>query len=423
MSRRITAIICSLAMLVGLIGCDQKPSPAAKPAPKTPAKLPPGLAQAAGQPAAQQPQQQPAQPAAQPTGQGGAKWFCDQPVIEYGEVWVNAVLERQFTFRNAGTEVLKLGKPQPLCSCSSVPNYTQEVPPGGTGSITYHLKTERKPYGPSEEHINFTTNDPASPKIYVAMKGFIKTVLDPEVIYDAQTDRDKAAGKAVGLNKKAGGAFGKVKSEDPQHRVIKLKNTSGRPLTLTMQPIPPNSRFQLRLNETMPGQEYEFDVTADSPLPVGEWSVPVTFQTNIPEQQAYVLWVSAHVPPRVEVIPPTKMVIDQNSFPQKERRITINNNGTTPVNIVSVSTSEPAFGISLLPRDPAKPKEQVLIIALPGGESYRPPPYGEVIEIKTDDPEVPVVRIQVLPSLTAQPTPRPPDKPLQMHPVALPGVG
>ena len=420
MFRRIAAIICSVGMLTALASCDQKPAPST---PKKPPKLPPGLAQAAGQPATQQPQQPPAQPPAQPTGKGGAKWVCDQPVIEYGEVWVNAIVERQFTFRNAGTEVLKLGRPQPMCSCSSVPNYTQEVPPGGTGTITYRLNTERKPYGPSNERINFPTNDPASPKISVEMKGFIKTALDTEVIYDAQTDRDKAAGKAVSLNRRGGGAFGRVKSEDLQHRVIKLKNTSGRPLTLTMQPIPSSSRFQIQLKETIPGQEYELDAKTDAPLPVGEWSVVVTLQTNIPEQQTYPLWVSAQVPPRVEIMPPNKMVIDQTSYPQKERKITVVNNGTTPVNITGVSTSEPAFGISLLPRDPAKPNEQVLMIALPGGESYRPPPYGEIIEVTTNDPEVPLARIQVLPSLTAPPTPRPPDKPLQMHPVALPGLG
>jgi hypothetical protein len=64
MSRRLTAIICSLAVLAALIGCDQKPSPPAKPVSKTPVKLPPGLAEAAGQPAAQTPQQPAAQPVA-----------------------------------------------------------------------------------------------------------------------------------------------------------------------------------------------------------------------------------------------------------------------------------------------------------------------------------------------------------------------
>ena len=95
------------------------------------------------------------------------------------------------------------------------------------------------------------------------------------------------------------------------------------------------------------------------------------------------------------------------------------------MNVTAISTSEPRYDIKLLPRDPAKPEDQVIDIALPGGSNYRPPAYGEVIEIKTNDREVPLIRIQVLPSLpsaTKPIAPRPPDKPLQMYPVAVPGA-
>jgi hypothetical protein len=405
MPRHVAAIGCSLIMVLIAGGCKPKEAPggagAARPTAPAPAVTPPAMAQPA---------------------QGGPRWVCEQPVIDYGEVWVDTVVERRFTFWNAGKQVLTLGKPLARCSCSSAPEYSKEVPPGGTGTITYALKTERKPYGPCVEYITFPTNDPAAPKVQVTLKGFIHTAVDPEVVYDANYERDKAAGKAGEPPTKEGALFGRVKSEDRLHRVIRLHNTSGRPLSLTM---PPGSGapFQVELKQLAADKEYELVVKMDPPIRVGQWYSIVNLQTNIPEQPVYPVYVAAEVPPRVEIVPPGKIVIDQDLYPQKERQIRISNHGSTPVDIIAISTSEPRYDIKLLPRDPAKPEDQVINIGLPGGSNYRPPAYGEAIEIKTNDREVPLIHIQILPSLTAPIAPRPPDKPLQMYPVKLPGAG
>ncbi|HVP13045.1 MAG TPA: DUF1573 domain-containing protein [Phycisphaerae bacterium] len=361
----------------------------------------------------------------QKAAQGGPRWVCDQPIIDYGEIWVDTMVQRQFTFRNAGNEVLKLGKPLARCSCSTAPDYPKEVPPGGTGSITYVLNTNRKPYGQCVEYISFPTNDPVTPKAQVTLKGFIRTALEPEVVYDAIAERDKAEGKVRDPHDRSmeGALFGRVKATDQLHRIIKLHNTSGRPLSLTMQPPPPTSLFKVDLKETKPGEEYELTVKVDPPIPVGQLYHILNLQTNVPEQPVYQLYMAAEVPRRVEVIPPTRMLIDQDAYPQSEREIRIINNGSTPVDVVAISTSEPRFDIKLLPRNPAKPQEQVIHIGLPGGTSYRPPAYGELIEVRTNDPEVPIAQIEVVASLTAPPTRRPPDKPLQMYPVELPKAG
>jgi hypothetical protein len=404
MSRYVAAAVCSVAVLLAAGGCKQKEAPggagtAGAPAPSGKS---PGTVQAA---------------------QNGPRWVCDQPVIDYGKVWVDTVVQQTFTFRNAGNQVLTLGKPLARCSCSSATDYPKEVPPGGTGKITYMLKTERKPYGPCVEYITVPTNDPVNPKPQITLQGFIFTAIDPVVVYDAVYERAKIAGKLPLPEEptKQGALFGRVKSDDRLERVIKLNNTSGRPLTLTMQPVSPGVPFQIELQQPAPDQEYQLVVKMDPPIRVGQWYTVVNLQTNIPEQPVYQVYVAAEVPPRVEIVPPGKIVIDQDMYPQKERRITISNHGTTPVNVLAISTSEPRYGIQLLPRDPAKPEDQVINIALPGGSSYRPPPYGEMIEIKTNDAEVPLIQMQILPSLSTPVAPRPADKPLQMYPVAVPG--
>jgi hypothetical protein len=351
---------------------------------------------------------------------GGPRWVCAQAVIDFGEVWAGATVERQFEFRNAGTEVLKILKIKPRCSCSAAPNYSKEVPPGGTGSIPFILRTDNKHNGPLDEYLTIDTNDPANSSTKISLKGVIRTVVEAKVTYDAVYERDKAAGKTVEPPTEQKASFGRISSTDKLLRVIRLHNTSGQPLSLTLLPLPADARFKAELKEVVPNEEFDLTVWAEPPIPVGRWSTPIRFQTNIPTQPFYQVYAAAYVPPRIEVMPPELMVIDQDIYPQKERQITITNNGTTAVEIMAISTSEPRFGIGLLPPDPAKPQNQVINITLPGGESYRPPRYGELIEIKTNDGEVPLIRVSILPSLNAPPVPRPADQPLVMHPVTLP---
>jgi hypothetical protein len=237
------------------------------------------------------------------------------------------------------------------------------------------------------------------------------------VAYDATYEEDKAAGLNPAPVLKMKGAFGRIKGDRTLHRIVRLRNTSGQPLTLSMLAPQPQPPFMAELAEKVAGEEFELTIKANPPIPVGHTSTSVVLQTNVPERPRYQLWISSYVAPRIEVSPPEKMLIDTENFPQKEREIRIANNGQTPVDVVGISTSEPRFGITLKPRDPKLMNQQVIKIALPGGESYRPPPYGELIEITTNDPEVSLIRVAVVPTLN--PTPRPPDKPLEMHKVPL----
>lgn len=395
--------------LVGVVlllpACDRKPSPPPQAGPTSPPAQTTPAAAARSAPAS------------------GPRWLCEQPILEFGEVWVGTVVQKEFSFRNAGVEALRIKKVSPRCSCSSAPTYPKEVPPGGSGVLTFVLKTDGKPYGPIGEFITLDTNDPQTARPQLWLKGFIKTAFHMEVVADSLDERNKKAGKTTDSHAIEGAGFGKIKTDDRLHRVIKLSNTSGQPLSVTMQPLQPGSRFKVELQETVPQQEYELTVIGEPPFPPGYSSAQIVLQTNIPEDPRHTIPVNAYVPPRIEVIPPDRMVIDQEMYAQKERKITIMNNGSTPLNVLGIATSEPNFGIVLLPRDPAKPEEQIINIALPGGESYRPPPYGEIIEIKTDDAEKQLIRITVLPSLNATATPRPPEKPLVLHPVALPNAG
>lgn len=410
-----------LAVLITMIwGCDKSASPQGSGHGGTPpGTAAPDAAPSNASPTAQ-PSPAPASPNAAPASQDGPRWQCQQPTIDFGEVWAGAVVERNFEFRNVGTEPLLISKPKPHCSCSASPNYTPQAPPGGSGVIPFILKTENKPNGPVSEYLTIETNDPTHPSTKIWLKGVVRTVLEPIVTYDLGYERQKAAGMNVEFPTKYKASFNKVDANDRQHRVIKLRNTSGQPLSLDLQPIHGGSIFQVEFKETVPGEEFELTVTAEPPINVGRWATPIRFKTNVAEQPLYELTAYLYVAPRVELVPP-RIVIDQQLFVQRSRKITLTNYGTTPVEVTAVSTSEPQYKITLVPRDPEKPQEQIVNIELPSinGELYTPPDYGEMIEIQTNDAEFPVFRVPILPRLSGRVPPRPPDKPMQLYPVQL----
>ncbi len=356
-------------------------------------------------------QDAPAKPKPQPaTGPG---WQCAPTVHDFGEVWAGKTVQHNFEFQNVGTAPLLIPKPKAHCSCSSAADWSKNVAPGQTGSIPFQLKTTNK-FGPVQEYLEVETNDPKVPMVRLWMKGTVKTVCQCEVIEDANAS-SPAKLKEI---KKRRGYFGKIKTGDSLHRVVRMRNTTGEPLTLELMPprgVGPQFTFDLRVVE--PGEVFDVTIDGKPPFPTGRTGTTLMFKTNVRERPFYRLPVLATVPPRIEVIP-HKIVADERSWQIKRRRIRIHNNGSTPIKVTGLAVSDPAYKVKLLDRDPKQPTQIQVEVLLPDGD-YRPPPYGEVVRVETNDAEKPVIELMVLPDLRKPATPRPADKPLTMHPVKL----
>lgn len=396
MFRRFSALVCiGLVVCWSAGGCD-------KAAPETvPAKA-----------------EQPASEKGTPSSDG-PRWSCKESIIDFGSVWEGETVERSFKFHNLGLAPLKIEKPKAHCSCSSSDNYTKEVLPGGIGYIPFVLRTANKPFGKLTEYLDIQTNDPTMPKTRVWLKGMILKVCELEVVYDASHERAKAAGGKKPLNKKAKASFGRIKADDQLHRVIRLHNTSGAPLELTMVPMRTGSQFLVEFKEIEPGQEFELTVRGVSPFRVGYNTAQIVFQTNVPDRPVLKVQAYAHVPPRIEVVP-QKIVINRDNPQNRPRSIRIKNHGTTPIRITSLAASDPRYKLELISPDPDNPSGHRVNVYFPG-TTYRPPTYAEVIRIGTDDPEMPLIELRVLPFIRKPATPRPPDKPLELYPTPLSG--
>lgn len=353
-----------------------------------------------------------ATPPAKP--KSGPAFFAEKSTFDIGTVWMGKSVPVEFTFKNVGTEPLKVLEIKPGCGCTSAQDYTREVAPGGEGRIPLTLNTTNKPNGVMHPlTVDVKTNDPALPSAQFLITGTIKTVcvFDPPL----------------------GGVMAEVQPDQPINRTVKMFNNTGAPLTLSLQPIPPNAFFKIDFKEVVPNQQWEYTASREAPIPEGSNYTQLTFMTNLPEVPVYNVPISCMVNPRIQVLPPS-LWVNPVKDEATERDIRIINNGKTPMNVTSVSTTRPDFNITLTPPGPAPAglhhvfaaKSYVThTIKLTLPPKYQPPPWGDLIQVKTDDALMPVIDIYVVSNyLSPGMKPavvRPPEQPLTLTPIKMPG--
>jgi hypothetical protein len=210
-----------------------------------------------------------------------------------------------------------------------------------------------------------------------------------------------------------------------------MRNNTGKPLMLDLQPFGANSYFDVKFREIIPNEEWEFSAASTSlPIPEGANSTMLNFKTNVPDVPWYTIYASCYVPPRIQVAPPN-IVVNPPKPSTHDWPIRIINNGDTPLAVTGISSSVPNFKITYAPPGPPAPgmapafaqqahKTHTITVQTP--PNYTAPPYGELIEIRTTDPEKSLIQVRVLPTFNANTPPRPADKPLQLMPVTLAGI-
>lgn len=361
------------------------------------------------------PKKEPGQPRASVSG---PSWEMPDAALvhNFGSVWAGETLRHTFEFKNIGDETLRILEAKPRCSCSVAENYSKVIEPGETGRIPFVLKTTNK-HGPVNEYLNIKLNDPQKPQMTIHMRGDVKKVANMTVTFDSRTDPNDRAAMAKLAQTRA--FFGPVNQGEEVQRILTIRNTSGvSPLKLELVRIN-GDKFFGKLEEERPGELWKFFIFSQPPYKIGYNFTQFDFKTNIPQQPTWEIKASLELPPRVKIIP-DRIVADENTYKNKSRPIRIMNNGDTPINVLAVACSDPSYKVTYLGPDPTNPKQLTVEVILPPGE-YRPPAYGEVVRIDTDDPEKSRIEIMVLPSLRRGATPRPADKPLEFFPGKLLG--
>src|ERR1043166_6995333 len=109
--------------------------------------------------------------AAKPTEPPGKIQF-DKTVYDFGSTSFVDSVTGTFTFQNAGTGELKVGKPQPSCGCTVASVKPEVLKPGEKGELVFKVNIGGA-RGTLEKHITVPSNDPQSPKVSLSIKANI----------------------------------------------------------------------------------------------------------------------------------------------------------------------------------------------------------------------------------------------------------
>ncbi len=98
-----------------------------------------------------------------------AKIKFETEIIDYGSIAWNSDPNRQFKFKNTGTEPLIISNAQGSCGCLIIKWPTEPIMPGKSGAITAYYDTKR--IGLFEKKITVTSNAVQRSSIVLTIKG------------------------------------------------------------------------------------------------------------------------------------------------------------------------------------------------------------------------------------------------------------
>ncbi len=299
---------------------------------------------------------------------------ADELVHDFGTTWIGTPLQHTFTITNAGNATLKILKVEPGCGCTVAGKYPPTIEPGASGRFPFSLNTSGL-YYQYDKPITIVSNDPVTPNLRLSLRGLCKRYVEvvPVSAY-----------------------FGVVTNETAPEQVLKIRNNASTPLTLTLDPQPPDSKFRFALTETKAGQEFELRVTLARRDEPGDCRGVAILRTNIEAQKMVDVQAFARIPRRIDVLPETITIVkrpDNSPAPSSPMMqfVRINNYGTRPVKVLDATTDEPALKLRLTEQMPGK----TYTVQVQFDANYLPPPEGRTIIVKTDDPEIPQIRVPV----------------------------
>jgi len=186
----------------------------------------------------------------------------DEPVHDFGVVWVGSPLRHLFKVENRGDAELAFTAVMPGREKAGLEQEPTRLAPGETSLIEMDLDSYWL-HGPFSERFTIRSNDPDRPELTVEGKGECRWYVDP------QPDAVR---------------FGQVPPGRPTEQIVTLTNRSQRPMKLSLARPAASGPFEYALDEARPGKEYRLRVRVRPASPERRLHEYIDIKTNIPEQ-------------------------------------------------------------------------------------------------------------------------------------------
>jgi len=216
--------------------------------------------------------------------------------------------------------------------------------------------------------IQVSTNDPKNPVVQLTCRG---QMLEAVHIAPAMVN------------------FGRIPRKDVSPpRTAKITRGDGGPLHLKLKEIK-NQAIRAELRELNAGEEYELEVTISPPFKAEFFREKIELETGIEQAPVAEVSLFATVTPRVAAVP-GRLSIPVDVKPDWQQRIAFQWDDNKPGRLLQASIRNPALKTEIVEVDS---KQHVLLTVT---DQYKPRMGRDDIIVKTDDPDMPQVVVQVM---------------------------
>jgi hypothetical protein len=253
------------------------------------------------------------------------------------------------------------------------------IAPGQSEEVKVTMTISSRRSGPFTRSVSVTTNDADHHKTALTCAG---TMLVPFKMEPTSV------------------VFGHlVRSDGPQKKTITITRGDGGPLAPELMPVG-NPNVEALLREIEPGEKYELDIKVTPDWPRRSLNTNLVLKTGVAEAPEEKIRVYASLAPRLRVVP-VRFQVPESVPEERDLRARLVWSKNKPAQILEVTSSDPSTTVRIEEQN----NWQQVILHIPAG--YKPPLRPRpVVTLKTDDPEVPKMEIEVwqAPKRRASPT-------------------
>ena len=330
-----------------------------------------GTALAAGQP--------PATNAVAGTNALGPKIQFAELAYDFGRAISGTLVKHDFVFTNTGDATLKISNVSPGCGCTTVGEWTHEVEPGKTGTISLQFNSSSY----SQPVIKSTTvgcNDQSQQVVILQIRG---TVF-----------------KAVELSQEWASFIIGPDSSGETNAVIHITNNDEEPITVS-EPKSSLPCFAAEIKTNIPGKSFDLLIKTVPPFDAGQNQAVVSLQTS--SKHTPTLGVIALVVAQSPlVVGPDKIEIPAGTLTSNVTvSVSVRNQSTQPVTLDHASVNAKGVSWNISSSQPGK--MYTVTLNFPTGfEAPANTPLS--LNIKTDHPWLRDLRVPIALLVAPPPT-------------------
>ncbi len=304
-----------------------------------------------------------------PPDTNGAIIAFDQSVYDFGTSWAGEPVKHIYVVTNTGTAALEISRVHPSCGCTTAGNYSTNILPGKTGTISIQFDNSRYS-GPVTKTIDVFSNAKNTSRAQLTLHGTVKKALEVtpmQAIITAQDD-----------------------STVPATATVKIVNNRDIPVTIS-DPVAANKKYIPELKTIKPGYEYELTVSIEPPYTNANAPGTISIKTSNPDQPTLTVTAISTIQKSVQVTP-AQVVVGPPVDHWTTNRVYIRGNGATHFTLEEPQSSDSRVELKIVPL--GTPNLYNLVVAIPPNYQI---PRGEHVTatVKSNHPHYPVITVPI----------------------------